>query len=210
MKRTTLFSLLVIGVAIGIAYSGSTFSLWTDSSTGSTAVATQDLDLLVDGDGNITNDADDGSGQDVGFVFTFALDEGCEPTALLPGVVCSRELTITNGGDVPFTWEAFAWSDGDGEDTDLNGPTGDDVGNSCFNVAFGDTVTYEDLDAIDDDSEATEAPAAGSYPGANTDALEASESMTLQVNAAVADDNDCQSLTGDFIVVTILATQYTP
>jgi len=212
LKRSILFSLLVVGVALTLVTTGGTYSVFTDSSTGSADVESATLDVLVNGDTDtlgVTSTADDGDGQATAFTFTLA-GADCDPDSLYPTSVCTRLATIGNDGTLSFTWAADVWADGNGTDDGAAGPT-DDTLAPCFDVDLdvtgGAAPTYSTVDTAEVSSEAG-APAANAYPtsvGDDTD-LAPGEEMQVRVTAVVDDDNACQTQTGA-IMVRILASQ---
>jgi hypothetical protein len=212
LKRSILFSLLVVGVALTLVTTGGTYSVFTDASTGSAEVDSATLDLLVNGDEDVNvvqSTAADGDGQGASFTFSLAGTD-CDLNALYPTIVCTRLITVGNDGDLSFTYSIDAWSDVDNTDDGAAGLAGDTT-EDCFDIALditgGAAPSYATVDTADASSD-TDAPAANAYPttvGDDTD-LAAGETMQLRVSAVVDDDNACQTTTG-FIMVTIQASQ---
>ena len=210
MKRSILFSLLVIGVALTLVTTGSTYSVFTDFSTGSIATTSGTLDLLVHGDSDIeeaNSDASDGDGQGTSFTFTLAGTD-CVLDNLFPTIVCTRLLTIGNDGSLSFTYSVDVWADVNGTDDGALG-FADDTLEPCFDVALdvtgGAEPTYAAVDTADD-SDVTGAPGANAYPLSDDTDLAPTETMQVRVSAVVDDDNTCQTTSG-FVVVTVQAAQ---
>jgi hypothetical protein len=214
LKRTILFSLLVIGVAITLVTTGSTYSVFTDSSTGSTpggdGINAATLDVLVNGDSDTaeaTSTAADGDGQTTSFTFTLAGTD-CVVDNLFPEVVCTRLATVGNGGSISLTYTADVWADDNGVDDGALGVT-DDTTVACFDVALdltgGAAPLYGAVDTADLSS-AAGAPGANAYPTTDDTDLAPGELMQVRVSAVVDDDNACQAQTG-YIIVTIQAEQ---
>jgi hypothetical protein len=209
LKRSILFSLLVVGVALTLVTTGGTYSVFTDSSLGSAEVDSATLDVLVNGDTDtgVTSTTADGDGQAT--AFTFSLEgTDCDMANMFPTAVCTRLATIGNDGSLSFTFSADVWADADGTDDNANGST-DETLATCFDVDLDVTgaaaASYSTIDTADASSE-TGAPGANAYPTTDDTDLAPGETMQIRVSAVVDDDNACQAQAGT-IMVRILASQ---
>ena len=183
MRRTILISFVIIGAALAVVFGGaSSFAPFTDTATGSGAVAAGELDLLVD------LQADD--------VFDIAFTTGalCEQLNLAPNDVCGQTLSVTNGGTLSFTYTMTFWADDNGVDNGATGPTGDTLVN-CINVYIDEgnaNASYATITA--NGSSISDAPAAAGYPGADTsDLAPADTAMEWRLNVTVDDSDACQN-----------------
>lgn len=91
MKRSILFSALVIGAVLSIVAGASTFATFTDQATGSQTVTAGSVDVEVN------NDTDDA------FAITFGGASCTAPGNMAFGDSCTFTLNVKNAGTLSFT-----------------------------------------------------------------------------------------------------------
>ena len=90
MKRSILFSVLIIGAVFAVVAGAGTFATFTDSATGGQTVSSGTVDVLVNGD------------TDDNFAVSLAGGAGC-PSNMAFGDSCTFAVTVANNGSLSFT-----------------------------------------------------------------------------------------------------------
>ena len=194
VRRSLLFSMMLIGAVVALATGATTFAPFTDSDTASSPGGVTAGEVALNLKGN----------PDESITFT-----GNCTSEVAPGDVCSESLAIMNatgGNGLAVTYTLETWADSDGIDSGASGSGGDTVVD-CINVEY-------DADAVAEGTVAnqstTGAVAGGSGPDADTDDLDPAEEESFLLEVAVDDDDSCQSASATVMGIAIATQSATP
>jgi predicted ribosomally synthesized peptide with SipW-like signal peptide len=195
MRRSILFSLMVIGAVIAVVAGASTFSAFTSSDSISGTVTA----------GKLKVDLDQTSGTEIDTTFTLGNGTDCDTGEMAPGDDCVVNLTVQNENpsNLEFTYVLDVAKTGD-------------ISPSCFTLKI-DTVTHSVGTDVTSTTIAGPADAVqikhleNSIGGDTTDALDPndSDSFNLHVAIPVTETRDACQGVALTITASVVATQST-